>query len=355
MELLESIPVERNGVQRRIEVWHGDLTQLGTGPRFDYLVVSAFPHNYAPTPDSLVGALHRSGVSIEALSQSKDQDLRQTFACWMAHSPELEQLGYQRLLCFEPLVRGTPPQVVGDIFGAINAAVLGDNREVTVAMPLVASGNQGWPAEDMMAPLVEAALHWMGMGLPLERLAIVERHPGKARRLAEILRSYDPGVTTGTDHRIPSPPSEPEMLREHPHPEVGGYDAFISYSHRNTEHVDQLVALLKARDPQLRLFVDRHELSTGVAWLERIVEALDQCRKVVAIFTPDYFLSSACKAELNTAVLRDHQSDEPILFPIYLLTGQIPTFYLARQYFDCREADVARLEEAATQLASVLA
>jgi len=226
-------------------------------------------------------------------------------------------------------------------------------------MPLVASGEQGWSSEDVMRPLVEAAAHWMRLGLPLGRLAIVERHPGKAQVLADILSEYDTEVSPDLDTRLmPPAPKEPEQPVEAPEaiiePDEADYDAFISYSHENAEQVHQLVALLEARDPSIRLFFDRHELGTGVAWLERIADALDRCRKIVAIFTPEYFASRWCKAELNTALLRENRSDDPILFPIYLLSSEVPTLYLARQYLDCREADADRLEQAATELVSTL-
>ncbi|NLD69964.1 MAG: hypothetical protein GX644_14265, partial [Limnobacter sp.] len=101
---------------RRIELLQGDLSAPGAAHRFDLLVVSAFPDNYVPTEGSLIGALHRRGVSLAELAARKEIDLRQHFSCWLSGELPSPDLGFRRILCFEPQVRGEPPSVVGDIF-----------------------------------------------------------------------------------------------------------------------------------------------------------------------------------------------------------------------------------------------
>jgi TIR domain len=53
------------------------------------------------------------------------------------------------------------------------------------------------------------------------------------------------------------------------------------------------------------ILVDRLELGVGVEWLSWIARALDRSKKVVTVFSPDYFESKPCQDELNTALLRD--------------------------------------------------
>ena len=65
MKTLSSIQVH-GAKPRQIELLQGDLTELGAGEGFDLLVVSAFPDDYLPTPTSLIGALHRKGLSVAA-------------------------------------------------------------------------------------------------------------------------------------------------------------------------------------------------------------------------------------------------------------------------------------------------
>ena len=141
----------------------------------DVLVVSAFPNDYAPSRRSLIGALDRKGVSVHELALDKAADLPGALSCWMSHEIESVDPGIQfkRILCFEPLVRGRPPEVVGDIFRSL-IPFLGDDPPIhSVAMPLVATGDQNVPVARMIDPLLDAAVHWMAIGLPLTELKIV--------------------------------------------------------------------------------------------------------------------------------------------------------------------------------------
>lgn len=116
MRLLGTIIVRGAG-GKRIELYQGDVTSLGPDQGFDPLVVSAFPDDYVPTSTSLIGALHRKGLSVAKLAASKEIDLRSNFSRWLSHEfkPSHNELRFSRILCFEPLFRGDSPAVVGDI------------------------------------------------------------------------------------------------------------------------------------------------------------------------------------------------------------------------------------------------
>jgi hypothetical protein len=123
------------------------------------LIVSAFPNDYTPTSKSLTGALYNKGVVVCDLAQSKSVDLRNAFSCWL--SPEIHAgdpgIQFRRILCFEPSMCGTPAAFVGDIFRAL-APFLGDDQPVSkVAMPLITSGDQGYPVAHVLPALIEAA------------------------------------------------------------------------------------------------------------------------------------------------------------------------------------------------------
>jgi len=59
----------------RIELWQGDLTGLAPDDAVDALLISAFPDDYTPTPESLIGALAAKGLSVDALARYKDFDI----------------------------------------------------------------------------------------------------------------------------------------------------------------------------------------------------------------------------------------------------------------------------------------
>ena len=83
-----------------------------------------------------------------------------------------------------------------------------------------------------------------------------------------------------------------------------------------------------------------------MAWQPEIFENLDRCRKVVAMFSPQYLKSKMCKEEFNIAWVRGRKADEDILFPVYLYSADLPTYMTYRNYADCREGDLTRIGSA---------
>jgi TIR domain. len=334
MILLDELSVpHKDAASRRIEVAQGDLSDLPPDQHVDLLVVSAFPDNYEPVPGTLMHALHRKGVDVEALAARKHADLRATCSCWLSERITSDAPGIQfdRILCFEPLMRGTPPETVGDIFRALTPFL---TEPTSVAMPVVAAGQQGWDVEAIFAPLLDAAVHWMSLGLPLTHLKVVEKDPARAETLRALFASLKPRYETAVPVVTPSE-------------SAFDYDVFISYARANEAHASALVAELKAQRPGLRVFVDQQELNPGAAWQQSLFEALDACRRVIALYSPEYVASKVCKEEWNIAWCRHRESDEPILYPIYLQTAPLPTYMRLVQYTDCREADAAKIRSAA--------
>lgn len=119
------------------------------------------------------------------------------------------------------------------------------------------------------------------------------------------------------------------------------YDIFLSYAHANAREVAWLEQQLRERKPDLRLFIDRRELNVGSAWQREIFESLDDCARVVAVYSPDYLASKVCLEEFNIALCRHRKSAQPVLAPIYLYSAKLPTYMRMIQFWDCREFDQA--------------
>lgn len=340
MQQLDSIEV-RGGQHRRIELYQGDLTALSAAEAFDLLVVSAFPDDYAPTSRSLIGALDRKGLSVESLAGDKEIDLRSNFSCWLSRefTPQDPGLRFRRILCFEPLVRGRPPELVGDIFRALTP-ILAERPDIkSVALPVVASGEQGYSVAEMFASLLEAALHWLESGLPLDCIKIVAHSDAQAQEAARVFSQQK------SEYLRAAPTSGTQKI---------DYDVFISYARANARESEAMEQALRAFRPGIRLFVDRKEIDIGFAWQPEIFESLDRCRKVVALLSPDYLNSKVCKEEFNIAWIRSRETDEDVLFPVYLYTTALPTYMKYRNYFDCREGDKSRIAEASKKLLACL-
>lgn len=384
MKTLSSIQVH-GAKPRRIELLQGDLTELGAGEGFDLLVVSAFPDDYLPTRTSLIGALHRKGLSVAALAKDKSVDLRDNFSCWLSKplSPTDPGLRFTRILCFEPSKRGAPPEVVGDIFRAL-MPILAEEPDInSIALPIVAAGNQGCSVAEMLPPLLDAALGWLEKGLPLDcikivtlrdtqaaeaerifnarKLAYLTPRPAAATPLAGDDFLLGGGVDRGgasdgnfrsMDSGIASPDTAPAPAFETPaEPE---YDVFISYSRKNAHDSEMLEKTLRRLKPEIRIFVDRKNLDVGCAWQIEIFESLDKCRKIVAMLSPEYIASKVCKEEFNIAWLRGREADDDIIFPLYLYSAPLPTYMKYKNFLDCREGDAQRIEEASRRLLETL-
>jgi len=339
MKLLDSISI-RGKKGKRIELYQGDLTSLRPNEAVDLLVVSAFPNDYIPTPTSLIGALHKKGLSVASLAKFKEKDLREDFSCWLSNEFIQSDPGIQfrRILCFEPLVRGEPPELVGDIFRALTP-ILGETSDISsIAMPLVAAGDQGYPVSSMLIPLLDAAIHWMETGLPLECIKIVAYSDEEARQAKKVF--YD----RKSVYQQSTPPSQAQVE----------YDVFISYARENNAETEILEKQLTTSRPYIKIFLDRKDIDIGSPWQPQIFESLDKCRKVAALFSPDYLNSKVCKEEFNIAWVRSREIDKDIIFPIYLYSANLPTYMKYRNYFDCREGNKAKLLKAADRLLTAL-
>jgi len=249
MRLIATINVARQA-NKRVELLQGDLTLPGAKHVFDLLIVSAFPNDYLPTVTSLIGALEGVGVSVAYLASTKELDLRTNFSCWLSKALISSSLGFKRILCFEPRFRGSPPQVVEDIFQALTP-ILGQLPEIkSAAMPIVATGDQGYSVKEMLDPLLSAAIYWMEQGLPLDVLKIVS-YSDKQSMEAEA-----EFCTWAKEYENKSMPIS---QRE------SDYDVFISYAHENSSDADKITGFLTEKNPKIKIFLDRKIINIGMA------------------------------------------------------------------------------------------
>ncbi len=332
MRLLDSLIVISNGSEHTIELYHGDLTNMPPTHAVDVLVVSAFPNDYSATPSSLIGALDRKGISIRQLAHKKQADLRDFYSCWLSYPIHSKDSGIQfkQVLCFEPLYRGHPTEVVSDIFQSLMPFVNGTPHIKCIAMPVVATGEQRVPMARILEPLLDAAVNWLALGLPVKTIKIVEFSESKATELK--------GAFAVLKNRyINYKPSKNRKF---------SYDFFISYSHQNLAEIEFIYNYLKQLNPNLQIFLDRKELNVGASWQQELYEALDDCHKVLAVYSPLYLLSKVCKEEYHIALLRHRDSDQPVLIPMYLYTCNLPSYMQLIQFIDCREGNKNKIRNA---------
>jgi hypothetical protein len=377
MELLDTLTVAHASGPRHIRLYRGDLAAIPPAEAVDLLVISASPGDYVPTPRSLIGALDRRGISVRRLAEEKEADLRDAFSSWVSKdlSARHPDAGFRRILCFEPPARGRAAEVVGDIFRALMPIALGDHPVRSVALPLVATGDRRQDPAAMLEALLHAAVHWLERGLPVEVIKIVVfsaedatavapvfarakaarakplPRPVPTRRYTEISRGRIEkegedafGVFRGTVRELAPPQAEPAAP---PAAEEPTYDCFVSYAREDEKEVEALVRTLKEVSPEMRIFLDKLEIQPGESWQAQLDEALEGCRKVIAVYSPSYLQSKVCIEEFNMARLRHRESDAGVLVPIYLRSVEkLPLYMRSLNYVDCREGDAARIVEA---------
>lgn len=341
MRLLDTFVVHHPSEPKYIKLYQGNLAEIPSDEAVDVLVVSAFPNDYAATETSLIGALDRKGLSVADLARDKELDFRESLSSWLSKDLRNHpKLGFRRILCFEPDTRGQAPEVVGDVFRAIMPFALGDPPIRSIAMPVLAAGDQGYDSEVMLTALFEASVHWLERGIPLAVIKIVAFAETSAEPLKRLFAKLASSYTTGKAQRE----SNARAIT------FSGYDFFLSYAHEDGSAADAVVQGLRAGKPAIRVFHDKLELKPGDAWQSELDEALESCRKVIALYSPRYLESRVCMEEFNMARLRHRESDNNVLLPIYLRRAKLPLYMRSLQFIDCREDDVPKVRSAAEEL-----
>jgi hypothetical protein len=210
---------------RTCELWSGDITTLPLP--VDLLVVSAFRGDYAPTPTSVIGALHRCGVNVERLARSPAYDFRDTpLECWVsaplsdprmpadpAHVPDADASSvaaavlpmahaggtsarFGRLLCVET-GRASRADSLGRAFASLFGVhalleqllpLLGPEHAVrTIAMPALGAGDQGFDVDEVVEQIVTVARPALERARFLERLLFVAYDERTAVRFRTVL------------------------------------------------------------------------------------------------------------------------------------------------------------------------
>lgn len=320
--LLSQTKVQDQGTTRTISLYEGDLTMIPPEHALDLLVISAFRDDYIPTPNSLIGALDRRGISVMDLARNKAHDLRRQCAFWLSHPIAHGGYNIGRIACFESQLMGEPTALVGDLFRGL-FPFLDPDEEQVVGLPLLSTGNQGWAATDMMEALVDAGMHWLARGLPVSELKIVLRPSPMNAQLIETFRKCSPA---------PIAPAKPTT------------DVFLSYSSVDRDTATKTEQELLRRTDVAQVFNFRSSIKVGQSWQHEIDTAIQDARAMVALISPDYLKSPECQEELMVARLR-HKHDGPFLYPIWWRGADedVALWLKTINIADCRQSEIDTL------------
>lgn len=324
--LFEYTFLGQNGKQKNIRVIHGDLTKIDSA---DVVVCSAFQGDYYPMYGTLIGALWRNkNIMVKDLARNPEIDLR-SMGCWI--SEELEESDFKRVACVELYGRKIQGKNGKDYLlqtGFSTLAYLIDQcamRDIpvgTIALPILASGDQNIAFEYVIAPLIKHCMRMLMENDGVETLLFCEMDGEKAGYLAEALKKH---LTT---------------LVEKP-------QVFISYSTKNAEYAFQLRdGLAKAG---IRCWIAPDSIPTGSNYLEEIPLALSSAPVFALILTPDAETSKWVPKELEVAI--DTQCALiPIQMENYKMGLQFRFALAAEQIFPAWQYSVEEAVEKVTQI-----
>lgn len=420
MTLIDQLHVARNrgsGSDAVIQLLAGDLAALPAEHAVDALVVSAFPNSYTPNPGTLFESLNARGLDMREVALRIDEDERRHLGCWLS-KPLAQQLAakfhFKRIICFEPaypdfvsnsgIVQGSVEDAVGFVFRCLNHFAIpdpSDNRRFeigSVAMPLLATGNQRASLTALFPKLLEAAVFWLEQGLPVSQLKIVAFRPEDlfvARRLFEEVKSSHSERVAAKLRHVPRAPAgdswEDQLVRE-----IGQqvtrtcdrrlrerlmgvavdeertvlrtlfermesatsqgaeeFDLFISYAHKQDAEVEEFVRALQQSEPRARVFYDKKSIPVGGQWIRMLSDAVQKAHRFVAILSPDYTASPVCWDEFQCAKLKEYNTRQSVIKTITLYSEpDRPLIMGIHSYANCAEGDLQRLRASAATILS---
>lgn len=329
-ELLATVPVHVGSDAKSISVYCGDLTSVPDEHSLDLLVISAFPDNYSPTSTSLIGALAAGGLSVDELAKNKLHDLREICNFWLSDRlrPSSGISNVTQIACFETMRQGHPAELVGNLFRGLFPFLSLESNAV-VGMPLLAAGNQGSQPSVMFDAILDAAYHWMSIGLGIAELKIVILDSQLAQEMSKRLCAFSSETAKAVRTDRPK------------------FDVFLSFSSADQHAADLTIQALLSRDDVKEIFDYRLEIDRGVAWQAEIDRAICSSNAIVAITSPAYFASPECQEELAQARLRHKREGGSRLFPIHWRSTEkeMDLWLQVINTSDCREQDKQKLKE----------
>lgn len=145
--------------------------------------------------------------------------------------------------------------------GPLLPILLTDFPNSSVAMPLIGTGDQGWPPGEMLSIILETAVAWIERGLPLRLLKILVYGDNAARDAADTFSAVKRQRAAAVERTA----HEPEGASRRP-PGVT-HDVFLSYAREDTDMASYIVHELSALAPEAQIFFDQTSLNEGSSWL----------------------------------------------------------------------------------------
>ena len=125
--------------------------------------------------------------------------------------------------------------------------------------------------------------------------------------------------------------------------EANGYDAFISYSHRDKEWVRGWL-LLRLEQAGLRVCIDFRDFEPGVPIVKEVERAVLRSRKMLLVLTPSYLDSEWAELESILSATLDPAAQRRRVIPLLLKPCEIPLRIRTLIYLDFTQPSEAEFQ-----------
>ncbi len=324
MNKLSEVKLETPQGAKVISVLCGDITELRE--ELDVLTISAFYRGYHPTPNTLLGALHGEGISIQRLAEDPLIDLRNTSNIWLSQRVRTSLLPVRHIGCVESPLHYDPSALLHSIqayFHMLEIASLSGTQIRSLGMPVIGGGNQMINSDLVKIPILNECFRFLKQNEQIQRISIITRNPRQAAAFAEALeQSYH------------------LMQNQQPVAQQTKKLAFISYSSADRNVADNLCAKLEAKGVPV-WYAPRNIHSRDYA--SAIVQAISECSHFIVILSKNSLASEHVLNEIDLAF--QELSRNIVFLPLKIDEEQLgPAFkyYLSRQHW--MDAHVPPLE-----------
>jgi hypothetical protein len=127
-------------------------------------------------------------------------------------------------------------------------------------------------------------------------------------------------------------------------PKSCAYDFFISYTSKDEAWGEWLAWQLRERGYTFRF--QKWHFRPGNSWVAQMQKALQQCKRMIAVLSPDYLKSQHGQAEWNVFYAKDPDGSKTLLIPVRVAKVELTDLHSTRNYIDFVDKSEAKCLEA---------
>lgn len=127
-------------------------------------------------------------------------------------------------------------------------------------------------------------------------------------------------------------------------------DFFISYTSADRKYAEWIAATLGNKG--YSIIIDKSDFDVGSNFVVAMDEAIKQAKRIIAVFSPDYFLAQYTTPEWTAVFAQDPSGKKGLLIPIKVRAIEITGLLGPRIYIDLADLIDDNEEEARRRLLS---